>query len=104
MHFFSKVPVNETPPGFPTGAPMERAALLRAFLSISHIFLVIIGRSFFLIFVFSIRCVIQSLGARYTVKHNTAMYAYIEFYNDIPVIGAYIVVLCLTVYIAPSDR
>jgi hypothetical protein len=28
---------------------------------------------------------------------------HIEFYNDIPVIRAYIVVLCLTVYIAPSD-
>jgi hypothetical protein len=28
---------------------------------------------------------------------------HIEFYNDIPVIRAYIVVLCLTVYIALSD-
>jgi hypothetical protein len=30
-----------------------------------------------LILAFSIRCVIQSLGAMYTVEHNTTMYALI---------------------------
>jgi hypothetical protein len=36
-------------------------------------------------------------------RWTTETYRHIEFYNDIPVIRAYIVVLCLTVYIAPSD-
>jgi hypothetical protein len=29
---------------------------------------------------------------------------HVEFYNDIPVITAYIVVLCVTVYIAPRGH
>jgi hypothetical protein len=33
--FSQKVPLNEPPPGSPSGAPMERAALNRAFFYIS---------------------------------------------------------------------
>jgi hypothetical protein len=36
-------------------------------------------------------------------RWTTETCRHIEFYNDIPVIRSYIVVLCLTVYIAPND-
>jgi hypothetical protein len=52
---------------------------------------------------FYVACSIYINSCRPEDGRWTAETRHIEFYNDIPVIRAYIPVLCLTVYIAPSD-